>query len=137
MLFYSEVSPEELTKALIYFRIPYQYAWTISTAYRYIFLLASDSRDIRDALLVRGIPLDGNILQKIQNLPILVSVLLFRTNYLTLKFTEALFAKNWSPIGTKTFLHPLNIKSKINLILELLLLVIVIHFITTIRLINY
>lgn len=114
-LFYSEITPENLTKALIFFKIPYRYSWTISTAYRYIFLFINDSTDIKNALLIRGVPLDGSYIDKIKNLPFVISLLLFRTNYLSLKFSEALYSKNWTPFGTKTWLHPLNIKEKINL----------------------
>lgn len=124
--FYSEMNPENLTKALIYFKIPYRYAWTISTAYRYIFLFVNDSTDIKNALLIRGVPLDGSYIQKIKNLPFVINLLLFRTNYLSLKFSEALYSKNWTPHGTKTWLSPLNIKQKINLPIIFILLILLI-----------
>lgn len=123
LLFYSEITPENLTKALMYFKVPYRYAWTISTSFRYIFMLANDSTEIKNALLIRGVPLDGNYIQKIKNIPFVISLLLFRTNYLALKFSEALFAKNWIPYGTKTWLHPLQIKQKQNVLIGLLLIV--------------
>ena len=131
MLFYSEITPEDLMKALIYFKVPYQYSWTISSAFRYIFLLTNDSKEIKNALLIRGVPLDGNLFEKIINLPFITNLLLFRTNYLTMKFTEALFAKNWTPYGTKTFLYPLNIKQKSNVIIGLLLLIVVMNLLMT------
>lgn len=125
-LFYSEITPENLTKSLMYFKIPYRYAWTISTSYRYIFLIANDSRDIKNALLIRGVPLDGSILDRIRNIPFVINLLLFRTNYLSMKFAEALFSKNWTPFGTKTVLHPLKFFQKENIPIFLLLLFLVI-----------
>ena len=116
-LFYTEISPENLTKALIFFKIPYKFAWTISTAYRYIFLFVNESKDLRNMLIIRGVPIEGNIFEKLRNLPLLMNLLVFRTNYIALKFSEALFAKNWSPYGIKTFYKPLNIKSKLNLLI--------------------
>lgn len=121
-LFYNEVSPENLTKALIFFKIPYKFAWTISTAYRYIFLFVNESRELRNVIIIRGVPIEGNIIEKLRNLPLLMNLLVFRTNYMALKFSEALFAKNWSPYGIKTFYRPLNIKSKLNFIIVGLLL---------------
>ncbi len=127
LLFYSEISPENLAKALISFKVPYQYAWTISTAFRYIFLLANDSKEIKNALLVRGVPLDGNLFERIKNIPFVINLLLFRTNYQTMKFSEALFAKNWTPYGTKTWLYPLNLKQKQNAIVGFLLIGVVLN----------
>lgn len=120
-LFYSEITPENLTKALQFFKIPYRYAWTISTSYRYIFLVANDARDIKNALLIRGVPLDGSLLDRIKNIPFVINLLLFRTNYLSIRFAEALFSKNWTPFGTKTVLHPLKFLQKENIPILLLL----------------
>lgn len=133
MLFYSEITPEDLTKALIYFKIPYQYSWTIATAFRYIFLLTNDSKEVKNALLIRGVPLDGNLFEKIKNLPFIIKLLLVRTNYLTMKFTEALFAKNWTPYGTKTWLYPLNVIEKQNLIILFFFLLLLLNFILTVN----
>ena len=125
-LFYAEINPENLTKALIYFKLPYQYAWTISTSFRYIFFLVQESQEVRNALLLRGIPLDGNIYYKIKSLPIITSQLLFRTNFIALKFSEALFAKSWSPYGKKTWFHPLNIYDSIYINVLILTLIFII-----------
>ena len=127
-LFYSEITPENLTKALIFFKIPYRFAWTISTSYRYIFLLANDSIDIKNALLIRGVPLDGSVLDRIKNIPFIISLLLFRTNYLSIRFAEALFSKNWTPFGTKTVLHSLKFFQKENIPIFFLLLLFLIDF---------
>lgn len=135
-VFYNEINPENLTKALIYFKVPYKYAWTISTSYRYIFLLIDESQEVKNALLIKGVPLDGNIVEKLKNLPVVISLLVFRTNYLSLKFTETLFAKNWSPYGKKTFFNRLNIYSalKFNVCIIILLVLVIIKFIAILTL---
>jgi energy-coupling factor transport system permease protein len=129
ILFYSEITPENLTIALIYFKIPYRFAWTISTAFRYIFLFVNDSKELKNALLIRGVPIDGNIIQRIRFLPLVISLLIFRTNYLAYKFSEALFSKNWSPYTSKTFFRNLNyFGEKINIIITFLLILVFVGF---------
>lgn len=129
-LFYIEITPENLTKALIFFKIPYHNAWTISTAYRYIFLLINESKELRNTLIIRGVPIDGKLIEKLRSLPLLMNLLVFRTNFLAIKFSEALFAKSWSPYGKKSFYRPLVIKSKINGLVIMYLFVFIFSLIT-------
>lgn len=128
MLFYAEINPENLTKALIYFKVPYKQAWTISTSYRYIFFLVRESQEVKNALLLRGVPLDGNIFEKLKSLPIIVSQLVFRTNFLSIKFGETLFAKSWSPYGKKTWYLDLKFfdSIKMNVLILILSLIVLI-----------
>ena len=67
------------------------------------------------SLILRGIPLDSHIFSRIRNFHIIIPPLLSRTSFKSHMFSEALFSKNWTPYGGKTFLEPL----KFNLMAEI------------------
>ena len=123
ILFYLNVLPEDMTKALMYFKIPYRQSWYISIAYRYIFLFSNDMKELKNALIIRGVNLHGNILKKLKSIPILLTLFLFNTNNRSIRFAEILFAKNWSPMGKKTFYRPLKFFNKQNIIFLMTLMV--------------
>ena len=116
--YYLATSPENLTKLLVWLRIPYRWSWTISSAFRFITLFATETIELRNAHLVRGIPLDGNILQRVKYLPSLIIPLTYRIHLRRQQFAEALFARGWIPIGEKSFLHPLKFNEPINIIIS-------------------
>ncbi len=122
--FFLNTSPEDLTKALIWFKIPYRWAWTFSGAYRYINLFKRETEEIIDAQLVRGIPLDGSIKERLRHLSSIIIPLVYRTNVRTQQLAEALFARCWIPAGNKSFLHPLNFKTKSNFLYSFLFVLI-------------
>ena len=107
--FFLNIKPESLTKALIWFKLPYHWAWTISSAYRFIALYQRETTELINAQLIRGVPLDGNVIEKIKSLGSLIIPLVYRTQILSQQFGEALFARSWIPAGKKSFLYPLAI----------------------------
>jgi energy-coupling factor transport system permease protein len=118
--FFLNTSPNDLMKALIWFKIPYRWAWTISGTFRFIHLFKRETEEIISAQLVRGIPLDGTIIERINHVPSIIIPLVIRTNTRTQQLAEALFARGWLPVGKKTFLHQLNIKTCNNTIFTFL-----------------
>ncbi|MHA1215575.1 MAG: energy-coupling factor transporter transmembrane component T [Candidatus Hodarchaeales archaeon] len=109
--FLSNVDPTSLAKALRSFHVPYHYAWQISLAYRFLPLFQRESERIYQAQISRGIPLDGNFIQKVRYLPSLSIPLLVMTQDKAELFAEALFSRNWNPTTPKTVLNPLSMKT--------------------------
>ena len=131
--YYLATPPENLTKLLVWLHIPYHWAWTISSAFRFITLFSTETIELRNAHLVRGIPLDGTLVQRVKYLPSLIIPLTYRIHLRKQQFAEALFARGWVPIGEKSFIYPLRFNKPINIILS----VYVGLFITFIVLLTY
>ncbi len=108
--FLKQVEPDDLAKALWALRVPYNFAWQISLAYRFIPMFQEESQNIYNIQISRGIPLDGNIIIKLKYLPSMSVPLLVMTQDKANLFAEALFARNWNTKSTKTILNPLKMK---------------------------
>lgn len=114
--FFSSVTPEELTMSLVWLKVPHSWAWTLSAAYRYIFLFQKETKELRDAQLVRGIPLDGNIVQRLRYLPSVVIPLLHRTRKRSNQLAEALMSKGWTNSAKLSFHQPLEFRRSRNVV---------------------
>lgn len=112
--FFLNISPEGLTLALFKLRIPYHWAWSISGAFRFIKLFQRETKDLIDAQLMRGIPLDGNYITKLRLLPTLIVPLIYIASERSQQLTETLFVRGWIPTGYKTHLYYLNYKTRLN-----------------------
>ncbi|HKZ43104.1 MAG TPA: energy-coupling factor transporter transmembrane component T [Candidatus Hodarchaeales archaeon] len=119
--FFSSISPTRLTQALVWFRIPYYWAWTISSTYRFIGLFSQETSNLRQVFLMRGVPLDGNLRERIRNTPMIIIPLFYRTQMRSLQLSEALFVRNWFPTAQRTFLEPIVFLDRVNLIWILVL----------------
>jgi len=56
-IFFSKISPEEMTDALRKMHVPYAFSFILATAMRYVPLMRQKTRNIMDAQLSRGIDL--------------------------------------------------------------------------------
>lgn len=108
--FLKEVDPDDLARALWAFHIPYGIAWQVSLSYRFLPMFQEESQRIFQIQISRGIPLDGNFLQKMRYLPSLSIPLFVMTQDKAAYFTEALFARNWTIHTPKTVLYPLKMQ---------------------------
>jgi energy-coupling factor transporter transmembrane protein EcfT len=95
--FYLGVSPHDLTRALVWYKIPYPWAWTLSSSFRFIDLYIRETRDIYIAQLLRQIPLDGSLPNRLKFLPSVILPLIIRTQIRTNQLTEALYIRGWNP----------------------------------------
>jgi energy-coupling factor transport system permease protein len=110
--FLTQVEPDDLAKALWALHIPYNFAWQISLAYRFIPMFQEESQNIYNIQISRGIPLDGNIIAKLKYLPSMSVPLIVMTQDKANLFSEALFARNWNIKSPKTVLDPLEMQAK-------------------------
>jgi energy-coupling factor transport system permease protein len=105
--FLKQVEPDDLAKALWALHIPYNFAWQISLAYRFIPMFQKESQNIYNIQISRGIPLDGKIIAKLKYLPSMSVPLIVMTQDKANLFSEALFARNWNSKSPKTVMDPL------------------------------
>ena len=126
--FLKQVEPDDLAKALWALRVPYNFAWQISLAYRFIPMFQKESQNIFNMQISRGIPLDGTIINKLTYLPSMSIPLLVMTQDKANLFSEALFARNWDIKSSKTVLDPLEMQVKDWLLLGIILCIVITQF---------
>ena len=107
-----QVTPDDLAQALWSLHVPYQVAWQISLAYRYLPMFQNESQRIYQSQVARGIPIDQSFKQKLLFLPSLTIPLLVMTQEKAMLFAEALYARNWSAHTAKTVIHPLHLTAR-------------------------
>ncbi|MHA1983897.1 MAG: energy-coupling factor transporter transmembrane component T [Candidatus Hodarchaeales archaeon] len=95
--FYLGVPPHDLTRALVWYKIPYSWAWTLSSSFRFIDLFIRETKDIYITQLLRQIPLDGSLPSRLKFLPSVILPLIIRTQIRTNQLTEALYIRGWNP----------------------------------------
>lgn len=127
----SVVSPDDLTKTLSSFHIPYRYAWQLSTSYRFLPYFVNETKRIYEAQISRGIPLDQGLLIRIKKIPTILIPLLSSTQNHANQFSELLYARNWDPYRKYNPIHPLKWK-----LTDWILLVILLGFILTFLYLN-
>ena len=101
---------------MVWLHLPYTWAWTIAASFRYINLFQRETNEIVEAQLMRGVPLDGSLRDKLKWVPAILIPLVYRLHVRTIQLTEALYAKAWLPKGPKTFLYPLQLATPRNLL---------------------
>jgi energy-coupling factor transport system permease protein len=119
--FLKQVEPDDLAKALWALHIPYNFAWQISLAYRFIPMFQEETQNIYNIQISRGIPLDGNIFVKLKYLPSMSVPLIVMAQDKANLFSEALFARNWNANSPKTVLNPLKLQIRDWLLLGIIL----------------
>ena len=117
------VSPDDLTKTLYSFKVPYRYSWQISTAYRYLPYFINETKRIYEAQISRGIPLDQGLFTRMKNLPTIIIPLLSSTQNHANQFSELLYARNWNPHAEYSPIHPLKWEVLDNLLLLMLTII--------------
>lgn len=108
--FLHQINPDDLAQALWAFRVPYQFAWQISLAYRFLPMFREETQGIYQSQISRGIPLDGRIYQKLRTIPAVIIPLVVMTQDRAAQFSSALFARNWDSQSSKTSLYPLKMQ---------------------------
>lgn len=110
-LFFQTVSPDDISQALIKFKIPYSFAWAISTAYRFIPTLAKETNIIIDAQKSRGLQIDqGNLFKRVRNMiPLLIPIFAtaLRRSW---QLAEAIESRGWNATKNRTYLYSLKFK---------------------------
>jgi len=110
-LFFQTVSPDDLSQMLRKFGFPYSFAWAISTAYRFIPTLASETETIIAAQKSRGLQIDrGNIFKRTRKmLPLLIPIFAsaMRRSW---QLAEAIESRGWNAIKKRTYLYSLKLK---------------------------
>lgn len=112
-LFFLTVHPDDFALALIKLRIPYDFAFAFSMAFRYVPTIATETETIRDAQMSRGLELErGNLLQKVRNyLPILIPIIVSSIRR-ALQVAESLESRAFGSTKARTSLYELHIRKR-------------------------
>ena len=105
--FFLTVTPEDLAQALVQLGIPYRWAWQLSATYQFVYHLQREVKQIYEAQIARGIPLDGNLFQKLKYIPSIIVPLTIKTQQSQELLFQALLLRAWNPYSPKSFLYPL------------------------------
>ena len=110
-LFFQTVSPDDISQTLIKFKLPYSFAWAISTAYRFVPTLAKETNIIVEAQKSRGLQIDrGNPFKRIKNMiPLLIPIFAsaLRRSW---QLAEAIESRGWNATKSRTNLYSLKLK---------------------------
>lgn len=124
-LFFLTVHPDDFALALIKLRIPYDFAFAFSMAFRYVPTIATETETIRDAQMSRGLELErGNLLQKVRNyLPILIPIIVSSIRR-ALQVAESLESRAFGSTNARTSLYELHLRKKDVAMMVLTLLIV-------------
>lgn len=110
-VFFQTVSPDDISQVFVKFGFPYNFAWAISTAYRFVPTLANEASIIVSAQKARGLQIDrGNIFKRLRNLiPLLVPIFAsaMRRSW---QLAEAIESRGWNATKKRTYLYSLKLK---------------------------
>ncbi|NHJ85531.1 MAG: energy-coupling factor transporter transmembrane protein EcfT [Asgard group archaeon] len=110
-LYFHTVSPDDISQMFIKFRLPYPFAWAISTAYRFIPTLSKETSIIVAAQKSRGLQIDrGNIFKRARNMiPLLIPIFssAMRRSW---QLAEAIESRGWNAIKKRTYIYSLKFK---------------------------
>jgi energy-coupling factor transport system permease protein len=112
-LFFLTVHPDDFALALIKLRIPYDFAFAFSMAFRYVPTIATETETIRDAQMSRGLELErGNLIQKVRNyLPILIPIIVSSIRR-ALQVAESLESRAFGSTKARTSLYELHLRKR-------------------------
>lgn len=106
--FYLSMEPYTLVQTLVWYKLPYKWAWTVGASFRYIDIFINETKQIYQTLLLRSVPFDGNLIQKFRNLPYILIPLIYRVNIRQRELMRALFIRGWHSWGKKNFYYKIN-----------------------------
>jgi energy-coupling factor transport system permease protein len=117
-LFFLTVHPDDLTQSLIQLHVPFDFAFAMSMATRFVPTLAVEAETIMDAQMSRGLELEkGNIIQKSRNfIPILIPLIVSSIRR-ALTVAESIESRGFGSTVERTFYYSLEFKIKDYLIL--------------------
>ena len=128
-VFFLTTHPDDLAQALIQMKVPFDFAFALSMATRYVPTLAREAQTIMDAQMSRGLELQkGGLTQKIRNLIPLIIPLIVNSVRRALSIAESLESRAFGAIKKRTYLYQLKLKKNdfifiISLTLYLLLMI--------------
>ncbi len=112
-IFFLTVHPDDLTQSLIQLHVPFDFAFAMSMATRFVPTLAVEAETIMDAQMSRGLELEkGNILQKSRNfIPILIPLIVSSIRR-ALTVAESIESRGFGSNVDRTFYYSLKLQSK-------------------------
>jgi len=110
-VFFLTTHPDDLAQALIQMKVPFDFAFALSMATRYVPTLAREAQTIMDAQMSRGLELQkGGLTQKIKNLIPLIIPLIVNSVRRALSIAESLESRAFGAIKKRTYLYQLKLK---------------------------
>lgn len=105
-LLFQTINPDDLAQALRKLGAPYSFAWTFSTAYRFVPILAEEAQTIKEAQLARGLQIDkGNFFARLRKtLPLLIPLFASALRRAQ-ELAEAMEARAWNPKMKRTYFY--------------------------------
>jgi energy-coupling factor transport system permease protein len=112
-IFFLTVHPDDFAQALIQLHVPFDFAFTLAMATRYVPTLAQEAQMIIDAQMSRGLELQkGNIVRQIRNyVPILIPLIVSSIRR-ALSIAESLESRAFGSTKKRTYLHVLRMAKK-------------------------
>lgn len=109
--FFLTTHPDDLAQALIQMKVPFDFAFALSMATRYVPTLAREAQTIMDAQMSRGLELQkGGFTQKIRNLIPLIIPLIVNSVRRAMSIAESLESRAFGAIKKRTYLYQLKLK---------------------------
>ncbi|MHA1916912.1 MAG: energy-coupling factor transporter transmembrane component T family protein [Candidatus Ranarchaeia archaeon] len=123
-LFFLTVHPDDLAQSLIQLHAPFDLAFAMSMATRYVPTLAMEAETIMDSQKSRGLELEkGNLIKKIKNfVPILVP-LIINSIRRALSIAESLESRCFGITTKRTYYNVLKLKKKDYVIIIMTILI--------------
>ncbi|MFX0199540.1 MAG: energy-coupling factor transporter transmembrane component T family protein [Candidatus Hodarchaeota archaeon] len=108
-LLFLTVNPDDLSQAIQKLGAPYSFAWTLSTAYRFVPILGAEARTVKEAQLSRGLQIDkGNVLSRLKKtLPLLIPLFASALRRAQ-ELAEAMEARAWNPKMKRTYFYEIS-----------------------------
>jgi energy-coupling factor transport system permease protein len=108
--FFLTTHPDDLAQALIQMKVPFDFAFALSMATRYVPTLAREAQTIMDAQMSRGLELQrGGLTQKIRNLIPLIIPLIVNSVRRAMSIAESLESRAFGAIKKRTYLYQLKL----------------------------
>ena len=116
-LLFLTINPDDLSQAIQKLGAPYSFAWTLSTAYRFVPILAVEARTVKEAQLSRGLQIDkGNFLTRLKKtLPLLIPLFASALRRAQ-ELAEAMEARAWNPKLKRTYFYEITM-SRVDIVL--------------------
>ena len=112
-IFFLTVDPNDLALSLISMKVPYEYAFSFSLAFRFVPTIAQEAQNIQDAQMSRGYEMQtSGIINQIKNLfPLLVPLIVCSIKR-AFNVAEALESRAFGSQKERTFLYSIKYTMK-------------------------
>ncbi|MHA1734495.1 MAG: energy-coupling factor transporter transmembrane component T family protein [Promethearchaeota archaeon] len=108
-VFFLTVHPDDLALAMVAMRVPYNFAFSMSLAFRFVPTLADEAQTIMDAQQSRGLELrSGNFVQRVRNLVPIIIPLVVCSIRRALQVAESLDSRAFGSATDRTSLKELH-----------------------------